>query len=151
MSQFTFRDPGRLLDDDLELVLIKTYPCDPVTHWVPFYYFEMRHPGQSEVLGTIRLRIGSPEEVRVAGHIGYDVKEQFRGDHYAERSARLLLPFVRAHGMRQVFLNVAPKNGPSNRTCQRLGARILETVHLKKDHPQYAQGIRYHRRYVIDL
>jgi predicted acetyltransferase len=151
MSQFTFHDPGRLLDGDLELVLVKTNPYDSINHWVPDYHFEMRHPGQSEVLGTIRLRIGSPEEIKYCGHIGYDVREQFRGNHYAERSCHLLFPLAFSHGLKQVFLNVDPNNLPSIRTCERLGSMRLETIHIKKDHPTYSQGTRYHRRYVIDL
>ena len=150
-DQFSFLNPGQLVDGDLELVLVKTNPYDPLTRWVPDYHFEMRHPDSTTVLGTIRLRIGVPESVRVAGNIGYDVKEEFRGRHYAERSCRLLFPLAYAHGLKQVFLNVDPNNIPSMRTCERLGARRLETIHIKKDHPTYTQGTRYHRRYYVDL
>ena len=129
----------------------KTNPYDPVTHWVPDYHFEMRHPSAPAVLGTIRLRIGPPDSVRVAGNIGYDVKEKFRGQHYAERSCLLLFPLAAAHGLKLVFLNVDPNNIPSIRTCERLGAQRLETIHIKKDHLTYSQGSRYHRRYFVDL
>ena len=39
---FTFLDPGRLADDDLELVLVRRVPADPVKEYVPGYGFDLR-------------------------------------------------------------------------------------------------------------
>ena len=76
---FAFIDPGRLTDAELELVLVGTTPADPVTGFVPSYEFEMRQRGESSSVGGVRLRIGSDEELRFAGHIEYEVKRRFRG------------------------------------------------------------------------
>lgn len=144
---FAFRNPGRLVDGDLELVLVKMTPADPATGHVPAYAFEMRHPGEATALGTIHLRVGSAAALRYPGHLGYEVKPEHRGHRYAARSCVLLAPLARAHGLRELWLTVAPTNVPSQRTCARLGARYVETVRLPKDHEMYAQGARYRRRY----
>ena len=138
---FEFRDPGHLLDGDLELVLVKKDPFDPVTGWVPQYHFEMRHPGENAALGSIRLRIGSSTALRFAGHIGYDVKPEFRGNDYAARASRLLLALAYSHGLKEVYLNVDPQNVASVKTCEKIGAERFETIHLKKD--PFLLGGRY--------
>lgn len=148
---FTFHEPGRLVDGDLELILVKTNPYDPLTGWVPDYHFEMRPHGEKKVMGAIRLRIGSNAALHYAGHIGYEVKPEFRGHGYAARACRLLFPLAYSHGLKRVSLNVDPKNTPSVRTCLRIGAVHTDTIHIKKDHPTYAVGTRYHRRYRVDL
>ena len=148
---FRFLKPGRLVDGDLELVLVRTTPADPVKHYVPGYEFEMRHPGKTVALGIIRLRIGSASALRYPGHIGYEVKRRFRGHRYAARSCRLLLPLARAHGLKAVWLTVDPRNVPSQRTCEILGAVHVETVRIPKAHEMYAQGARYRRRYRVRL
>jgi tagatose 1,6-diphosphate aldolase len=148
---FTFLRPGRLVDGDLELVLVRTVPADPVKRYVPEYEFEMRRPGKAVGMGMLRLRIGSALTLRYPGHIGYEVKHRFRGRRYAARSCRLLLPLARAHGLKAVWLAVDPKNIASQRTCEILGAQWVETVRIPKTHEMYAQGARHRRRYRVDL
>jgi tagatose 1,6-diphosphate aldolase len=150
-TPFRFLRPGRLVDGDLELVLMRTVPADPVKRHVPAYEFEMRHPGKTVAMGSIRLRIGSALALRYPGHIGYDVKRRFRGHRYAARSCRLLLLLARAHGLKAVWLAVEPKNFPSRRTCEILGAHWVETVRIPRTHDLYTRGVRYHRRYRVDL
>ena len=150
-TPFKFLRPGRLMDGDLKLSLVRRVPADPVKRHVPGYEFEMRYPGKAVAMGSIRLRIGSALRVRYVGHIGYDVKRRFRGHRYAARSCRLLLPLARAHGLKAVWLTVDPKNIASQRTCEIIGAQCVGTVRIPKTHPMYAQGARYRRRYRVDL
>ena len=146
-AHFKFLKLGKLVDGDLELVLTKTTPADPLKGYVPGYEFEMRHPGGARALGKIRLRIGPAVVLRFPGHIGYEVRSPFRGHRYAARSCLLLKPLARGHGLGAVWLTVDPKNAPSRRTCEIIGAKYVGTVRIPKDHEMYAQGARYRRRY----
>lgn len=148
---FSFLRPGRLIDGDLELVLVKKKPADPVKGYSPAYEFEMRHAKELTAMGTIRLRIDSALKLRYPGHIGYEVKKEFRGHRYAARSCKLIAPFARAHGLRAVWLTVDPKNVPSQRTCDIIGAKYVETVRIPTNHEMYAQGARFRRRYRLDV
>jgi len=148
---FQFIQPGKLVDGDLELVLVRTTQADPVKHYVPAYEFEMRRPGKSFAMGIIRLRIGTVAQVRYAGHIGYIVKPRFRGRRYAARSSRMLMPLASAHGLKGVWLTVDPANIASRRTCEIIGAKYMGTVRIPKTHEMYAIGARYRRRYRVDV
>jgi len=148
---FKFLRPGRLVDGDLELVLVRMVPANPIKRYDPSYEFEMRHTRRKVVMGSIRLRIGSAHSLRYPGHIGYEVKRRFRGCRYAARSCRLLLPLACAHGLKALWLTVDPSNVPSQRTCEIFGARYVDTVRIPRQHEMYAQGARYRRRYRVDL
>jgi tagatose 1,6-diphosphate aldolase len=151
MKPFRFKTPGRLVDGDLELMLIGRHPGDPLKGYVPCYEFEMRRTDTTQRLGLIRLRVGPARVLRCPGQIGYEVDEPHRGHRYAARSCRLLLPLARAHGLRAVWLTVDPRNLPSQRTCAIIGARYVETVRIPKDHEMYRNGARFRRRYRLDL
>lgn len=151
MRPFQFQKPGRLVNGDLELVLTARRPADPVRKYVPWYEFEMRRNGTKRRLGVIRLRIGPARTLIYAGHIGYEVDARHRGHRYAARSCRLLLPLAAAHALAAVGLTVDPKNLASQRTCELIGARYVETVRIPKDHEMYRQGARYRRRYRFEV
>jgi tagatose 1,6-diphosphate aldolase len=150
-TSFQFLRPGKLINRDLELVLTRTVEADPIKRHVPMYEFDLRHISRRVAMGKIRLRIGSALALRYPGHIGYEVRQRFRGRRYAARSCQLLLPLAHAHGLKAVWLTVDPKNIPSQKTCQIVGARYIETVSIPRNHEMYQDGARYRRRYKLDL
>lgn len=151
-TPFSFQEPGRLVDGDLELVLVETTPGNVVRGWAPVYRFEMRSPGVPLAMGEIDLRIGNSENiVRYFGHIGYGVLPAFRGRRYAARSCRLLFDLARAHGLDRLWITCNPENRASRRTCMLIGGRLIDTVELPKTHELYLRGDRYKCRYRIDL
>ena len=103
-------------------------------------------------MGKITLRIGDPgTTLRYAGHFGFDVEPAHQGHRYAARSVRLLLPFARRHGLREVWIGVPPDNAASRRSCELAGGVCMETVQVPRDTDLYEQGIRLLCRYRIDL
>ena len=133
---------------------------DPPRGWMPSYHFWMKLnpvPGMRgavpiRIAGGIGLRIGTNDEIRkYAGHVGYHVYPPARGHHYAERACRLLLPLARAHGIRELWITVNPDNVASRRTCERLGASLVDTILIPTDHPFFARGERAKCRYRMAL
>ena len=148
MKEFRFLDPGPLSDGELELVLVETVPGDPSREWLPVYVFEMRVGGQKA--GGLNLRIGNIHNiVMYGGHIGYQVEPEYRGKHYAERACRLILPLAKAHGLNPIWITCNPDNIPSRRTCERLGAKLVEIVSLPEDNDMYLRGEREKCRYSL--
>ena len=149
---FEFHDPGRLADEDLELILVERYPGDPSINYVPTYKFKMTHVGQGEEIGHIELRVGNTNHiVMYGGHIGYRVNPEHRGHRYAARACRLLLPLARGHGLKTVWITCNPDNLPSRRTCELVGTELIEVVDLPKDTDMHQEGERKKCRYRLDL
>jgi len=149
---FEFHDPGKLVDGDLELLLIDKYPGDPALRWAPAYRFKMTLVGRNDLVGRIDLRMGNTEHILMyAGHIGYGVEEAHRGHHYAARACRLLMPLARSHGMQELWITCNPDNIASRRTCELAGATFVEIVDLPRETDMYRHGERQKCRYRLDL
>ncbi len=128
--------------------------ADPSQGIVPSYHYwmEVRTPQGIGIAGAVALRIGSSQDIELYyGHIGYHVYPPFRGHHYAERSVRLLLPLAYAHGINPVWITTNPDNDASRRTCERLGAELVEIVPVPRRHPLYLRGDHAKCRYRLDL
>jgi tagatose 1,6-diphosphate aldolase len=143
-------DVAPLVDGELELHHAERTLGDPRRNWVPAYRFEMRVTGVKA--GTISLRVGSSELIeRYAGHIGYGVEPPFRGRRYAARACTLLFGLARSHGLRTLWITCNPENLASRRTCERLGAKLVEIVPVPRDHPFRARGESSKCRYLLEL
>jgi predicted acetyltransferase len=191
--RFTFFDPGKLRDEELELVAPAPHWVEAVlrtaqhaetrriapemgnlsrrqlqeflalcpmgrqeaaAHNVPAYHFWMRDHSQPDLpmAGGIALRIGNSEDIEMYyGHVGYHVYPPHRGRHFAERAARLLLPLARRHGVNPLWITCNPNNWASLRTCQRLGAALVQTVVLPGSHPLRQRGEVAKCRFRVEL
>ncbi len=147
-----FKNPGTLIDKDLELFLVEEYPGDSNVGYVPEYRFEMRLTGTETKVGTICLRIEDTEDLKMyGGHIGFEVLETYRGNKYAARASRLLLPLAKEHGLNTLWITCDPSNEPSKKTCELIGGKLTGIVDVPKDYPMYEQGHRQKCRYRLDL
>ena len=149
---FEFVTPGRLIDGELELILADTSRANPRRHYVPSYGFQMTHADSGDSMGRLSVRIGDIDMItQYAGHIGYNVTPRFRGHHYAARSCKLVVPVLRHHGINPVWITCNPDNLPSRRTCELLGATLVNVVKLPETTEMYRDGDRYKCRYRWEL
>ncbi len=137
MITLDFQTVEPLIDGDLLLELAATSEGledpDPMKHRVPAYNFAMRNSTDKNHMGNIRLRLGTQDLlVNYIGQIGYDVKEEFRGQGYAARSLQLLLPLARNHGFEERCITCNPDNEPSKRTLIKSGFELIEKVETPK-------------------
>ena len=143
---------GTLRDRDLWLELRAREPANPVRGWVPAYRFAMRLDGVEHAVGRLSFRVGCTETIEhYAGHIGYEVNPPYRGNRLAERSVRLVLPLARRHEFTELWITCNPDNWPSRRTCERLGAELVEIVDVPKDNAVYGLGSERKCRYRLAL
>jgi predicted acetyltransferase len=151
-EEFTYLDPGPLIDGDLCLALSRTYLHHFDQQFAPAYEFTMHRGDATDGVGDIRLRIGDGEELRLYfGHVGFQVFPEARGHHFAERACRLLFPLARRHGLRELWITCNPDNLASRRTCERLGGILVETIALPPHNPMFMRGERQKLRYRIAL
>ncbi|MBQ6058894.1 MAG: GNAT family N-acetyltransferase [Clostridia bacterium] len=133
--------------------------------WAPSYQFLLfprdrlddngkllfEDPEEAGPLGHIHLRLGMNDNIYYGGHIGYGVREPYRGIGLAGRACRLLPPLARAHGMEELIITATPDNLPSLRTIERLGASFEGNVEVPHYHDLYRRGDRVVSRFVWDI
>ena len=149
---FRFFEPGDLRDDDIILQLMATQPADPLRDWVPYYVFHIFIADTGRRAGEIHLRIGDTEHMRLyGGHVAYGVRPEYRGNHFAGRALRLLLPLARRHGLSELWITCNPENIASRRSCEFAGAELIGIVDLPPHVDMYQEGERQKCRYRLDL
>ena len=113
---------------------------------VPYYHFKVLDRTNT-VVGHINLRIGDTTHVLMcAGHVGYEIIPEFRGQSYSYFACQALVPVIDVH-YEQVIITVEIDNIASRRTIERLGAEFIDTVDVPADDPAYAGGARRKRRF----
>lgn len=148
----TFRDflaPDEMDDGELRLVCENKEPADPQKGWVPYYRYRVCL--HNEPVGTIDLRLGYDENLFYSGNIGYAIDEPYRGNGYAARACRLLVPAAKAHDMKVLGITNNPANTASFRVCEKLGARFIGKAVLPESHSMYSETRRYSNIFFWDI
>jgi predicted acetyltransferase len=152
ISTTLLEDVGPMRDRDLWLELRIREPENPARGWVPAYRFAMRLDGVGHAVGRLGFRVGTTHTIeRYAGHLGYEVSPAFRGNRLAERSCRLIFSLARRHGFQELWITCNPDNWPSRRTCERLGAELIDTVDVPRDSDVFGPGSERKCRYLLAL
>lgn len=137
-----------LSDGEIVLRLQKEAPADPCRSWVRSRHYGIVLERSDTVVGEIDIRLGyTLDLVRYGGNIGYGVDEHYRGHHYAGKACKLAKSIARECGMDVLWITCNPDNWASRRTCEWIGATLVEVVDLPSDNDQYLEGQRQKCRY----
>ena len=143
-------DPGILSDQFVALRLDKITPAIPDRGWIPAYHFMITRADSQEILGDLRLRVGSSDLLCLfAGHIGFGISEPHRGNRYAFHALTVVAPFAWKLGIDPVWITCNPENLASRRTCELAGAEYIETVPIPLGSDMYERGERFKCRYKL--
>lgn len=135
-------------DGEIELRLAKDVAADPTRNWLRTLHYDIVVVDTEVVVGRIEMRIGYTYDVEhYGGHLGYYIKPEARGNHFAARACKLLKAVAREFGMDALWITCSPENDASRKTCELIGARLIEIVNLPADNDQYLKGHRQKCRY----
>lgn len=146
----TFLDTAFLRDGEIQLRLLRTVDGCPERQWVPAYHFAIC-AADGTPMGACDLRVGHNEQLYYGGNIGYRIDPLYRGHHYAAKACQLLFELARRHGLRYVLITCTPDNGPSRRTCELAGGRLLAVALLPADSDMRLRGETEKCIYRFDL
>lgn len=143
------QDVSHLYDDAVMLKLNRYQYGTSYVGGLPSYFFTIADAAEPRrEMGSCDLRVGMSAPIPYAGHIGYRIYAPYRGHHYAEHAARLLLHFACELGMPEVIITCDPDNMASRRTLERLGGRFLAVVDVPEESPCYQAGDRQKCQFV---
>lgn len=138
--------PSSLSYGGVTIAFCRMTEGDESRGFAPGYHFTIFN-ARSEEVGHLNFRVGDSEHIRLAaGHIGFEVTEQHRGNGYAALACFAVAPWV-AKVSGAVIITVDPDNIPSIRTIERIGAVFLDEVDVPVGDPHYERGSFRKKRY----
>ncbi|MFB0917919.1 MAG: GNAT family N-acetyltransferase [Clostridiaceae bacterium] len=139
-----------LRDGEIYLKLVNTSSGNPEKGYVPAYHFNICN-SKDENVGSCDLRIEHNRNTYYGGNIGYSVKPEYRGNHYAGKASRLLLELARMHNMGYVIITCSPENIASKKSIEYAGGILQKIMELPSDTDMYLLGDRNKCQYKIEL
>ena len=139
---FEFKDLNYLTGKEIDLKILKKVPADDAKGYVPVYKYDIMLHKSNQAVGSISIRIGYNENLYYGGHIGYGIKEQYRGNNYATKACKLIKKVALAHEMDKLIITCNPKNIASRKTCEKIGLTLKEIVLLPQSNSLYEDGER---------
>lgn len=78
------------------------------------------------------------------GNVGYNIKETYRGHHYAYYACKILFKIAKEEfGLKELIITCNPDNDASYKTLKRLGGKLVEIAQIPYDHELYEKGDRF--------
>ena len=130
-----------LKSEEIYLKLEKVSEGNQEKNYVPTYYFKICTLNGAEI-GECDLRIGYNANTYYGGNIGYSIKKEYRGNHFAGKASLLLFELAKKHNMEYLIITCNSENLASRKTCEYIGCKFLEIVKLPESSEQYVLGER---------
>lgn len=144
---FEFKDFDYLTGGEIDLRICKKAEPNQEKGYVPAYIFNITLHGKEETIGRIDLRVGSNRNTYYGGNIGYSIDEPHRGNGYAAKACRIIKQVALAHDIQKLIITCNPDNIASRKTCENVGAVLVEIADLPPDNEMYKLGARKKCRY----
>lgn len=94
--------------------------------------------------GKCDLRLKNDGFMYYYGNVGYNIKESYRGHHYAYYACKILFKIAKEEfGLKELIITCNPDNDASYKTLKRLGGKLVEIAQIPYDHELYEKGDRF--------
>ncbi len=135
-------------DGEIDLILSDEEVADPECGIRDGYLFRIHKSDTQRYAGYVSLRLGESPALYYLGHIGYRIEPEYRGNGYAARACRLMLPLLRRLQLGSIVITNNPENTPSRKTCERLGCTLESIVAVPGEYRLICSGAREKCRYI---
>ena len=143
------KDLYNIESETIELCLIDTFEGGDGE--LPFYWWNIILKSNNASIGKISFRIGHNYHSYYNGNIGYEIDEEYRGNHYALLACQLVLKVAQHHKMDKIYLACDYDNVASYKTIEKLGADLLEIVIPPEDYIFYYEEMETQRIYELKI
>lgn len=111
---------------------------------VPTVFYDIYLSGSNLKVGKCDLRLKNDGFMYYYGNVGYNIKESYRGHHYAYYACKVLFKIAKEEfGMKELIITCNPDNDASYKTLKRLGGKLVEIAQIPYDHELYEKGDRF--------
>lgn len=138
-------------DGVIELILDQAGMQDRQSEIEDGYTFHICLKGSRRPIGYISLRLGESPALYYLGHIGYRIHPTWRGNGYAGRALRLLIPLMQQEGLLHPVITTNVDNLPSRYTCLKAGCVLERIAPVPPEHREVCAGAQYKCRYILPI
>lgn len=111
---------------------------------VPTVFYDIYVSGSNLKVGKCDLRLKNDGFMYYYGNVGYNIKEPYRGHHYAYYACKILFKIAKEEfGLKELIITCNPDNDASYKTLKRLGGKLVEIAQIPYDHELYEKGDRF--------
>lgn len=135
-------------DEEIELVLSGEDVTDPECGIEDGFTFYIYRAHTRDYAGYVSLRLGESAGLYYLGHIGYRIEEKYRGNGYAARACRLMMPLLQQLHLESVVITTNVENIASRKTCERLGCTLERIAPVPKEYRALCSGATQKCRYI---
>lgn len=102
---------------------------------IPTVFYTIYLHNTAIKLGSIDLRLKMNDYMYYYGHIGYSIKEKYRGNHYALEACKVLFKIAKEEfDMQELIITCCPENIASYKTLRGLNGTLIEVVDVPSNH-----------------
>lgn len=141
LKDFRFQTFTDLTDGELKLELDEHLQGDRAMDRVPAYKYRIVRCWDNQWVGDIDIRIGNTRQlVLYGGHIGYSVHDFYRGHRYAAKACLIIRRIAEYYDMPVLWITCNPDNRASRRTCELVGAELVNIVDVPAGTELFRRG-----------
>lgn len=147
-----FLNGFRQVDGNLSLEFHRRDKTTAPDNKIFSYKFKIIDTDTGQEAGNINLKAGySKNIVNYRGNIGFTIYENFRGNHFASKACRLLIPLFKILDMPKIWVTCNVNNHASQKSIAAFGATYIDTRTIPKESPlisYYAEEARTKLRFL---
>lgn len=126
---------------DIDLVQRQFISKEEAYDSIPTVYYDIVLHKTNTIVGDIDLRLVMNDYMYYYGHIGYNIKEQYRGNHYALKACEIIKIIAKdIYHLDELIITCDPKNKASYKTLEKLGCQYLGTENVPISHVLFWKG-----------
>lgn len=124
-NTFQYLDFDDLSSDEIKLIIKTKDEPDEAAGILPRYGFAIIRIADNAEVGIVYFAADTTRRQYLRGHLSYGIAQEYRGNGYAAKACRLIVPVALAHGFDRIFIGSHCNNIASAKTIQKLGANPL--------------------------
>lgn len=135
------KDSNLYETETIDLMKIKYVSCKEAYDHIATVYYEILLHKTNIVVGQIDLRLTMNDFMYYYGNVGYTIKKEYRGNHYALKACEMIKIIAKdVYNLSELIITCDPENIASFKTLEKLGCQYTETIDVPVTHELYWKG-----------
>lgn len=126
------KEKFRVVATDGEIDLIEPINFDSEQD----FFYDIALHNTDTIIGDINYE-DKYRDVDIMGNIGYCIRKEYRGNHYARKALELLKKILSDRGKEKLIISIEKNNEPSKKTALAFGASLICYRQVPKNHVLY--------------